>query len=118
PRAHSRAELLVDAVLVLEHHVDAADVEERLLGDVVELAVADALEALDRVLQRDVRAVDAGELLRKVGVLREELLDPSRTGDGDLVLLGELVDAEHRDDVLQDRKSTRLNSSHVSISYA
>src|SRR5699024_12062375 len=87
-RSHSRADLLIDAVLVLEHHVDAADVEERLLGDVVEVAVADALEALDGVLQRDVGAVHTGELLREVGVLRQELLDATRPRDGDLVLLG------------------------------
>ena len=35
-----------------EHGLDAADVEERLLGHVVELAVAQRLEALDRLVDR------------------------------------------------------------------
>src|SRR5690349_22976588 len=41
--------------------------EERLLGEVVVLAVADLLERLDRLLDRDGRAGDAGELLGGVG---------------------------------------------------
>src|SRR3546814_15037224 len=54
---------------------DAADVEERLLGDVVVVALDDRVERLDGLLDRDRGALDAGELLRHVGVLREELLD-------------------------------------------
>src|SRR5439155_24797975 len=34
------------------------------------------------------------------------------------VAAGGLVDASHPNSVIQDRKSTRLNSSHVAISYA
>src|SRR6266568_8347849 len=34
------------------------------------------------------------------------------------VLAADLVDVGHRHEVVQDRKSTRLNSSHSSISYA
>src|SRR3546814_8948914 len=78
---------------------DAADVEERLLGDVVVVALDDRVERLDGLLDRDRGALDAGEqlddrverldglldrdrgaldageLLRHVGVLREEVLD-------------------------------------------
>ncbi len=59
------------------------------------------VKRLDRVRQRDGRALDAGELLRDVGVLRQEALDATGAVDEDLVLFGELVDTEDRDDVLQ-----------------
>ena len=67
----------------------------------VELAVGDSGERLDRVFQRHSRTLDTGELLRHVGVLREELLDAARTRNGDLVFFGELVDTEDRDDLLE-----------------
>jgi hypothetical protein len=60
------------------------------------------VERLDRVRERDRRALDTGELLGHVGVLREELLDAAGpVDDRDLVLLGQLVDTEDGDDVLQ-----------------
>src|SRR6478735_4943899 len=95
------AVLLLDARPLLFDVGDAADVEERLLGDVVEVALDDGVERLDGLLDRDRGALDAGELLRHVGVLREELLDTARTRHDDLVLFGELVDTEDRDDLLQ-----------------
>src|SRR5262245_48947834 len=58
-----------------EHALDAADVEEGLLGHVVELAVAQGLEALDRLLDRHVDAGQAGEDLTHEERLREEPLD-------------------------------------------
>src|SRR3954469_9142633 len=85
------------AVDVLER----TDVEERLLGNVVVLALGDLLEGLDGFLQRHGGARDVGELLRHVGVLGEELLDPARPRDGDLVLFRERVHTEDGDDVLQ-----------------
>ena len=48
-----------------------------------------------------VEPVDAGELLGHVGVLRQEPLDPAGPVHDDLVLLGQLVDTEDRDDVLE-----------------
>src|SRR6478609_9967407 len=73
------AVLLLDLRPALFDVVDAADVEERLLGNVVEVALDDRVERLDGLLDRDRGALDAGELLRHVGVLREELLDTART---------------------------------------
>ena len=81
--------------------LDAAAHEERLLGRVVELAVAQPLERVDRLVQRHELAGDAGELLGDEERLREEPLDPTGPVDRDPVLLGELVDTEDRDDVLQ-----------------
>src|SRR6478752_3510283 len=95
------AVLLLDARPRLFDVGDAADVEEGLLRDVVEVTADDRVEGLDRLLDRDRGAFDAGELLGHVGVLREELLDAARAGDDDLVLFGELVDTEDRDDLLQ-----------------
>src|SRR3546814_1600080 len=84
---------------------------------------------LDRVFQLDELAGDAGEHVGHVEGLRQEALDLAGAADGELVLFGQLVHAEDRDDVLKrlvllqdrlhrtshliiDRKSTRLNSSH------
>src|SRR5690349_7599839 len=89
--AMALAVLLLDLRPLLLDVRDRADVEERLLGHVVEVAADDRVERLDRVLQRHRGALDTGELRRHVGVLGEELLDPPRPVDGDLVLLGQLV---------------------------
>jgi hypothetical protein len=81
--------------------VETAAHEERLLGHVVVVAVADLGESVDRLVEWDGGALDAGELLGDVGVLGQEPLDATGSRDDDLVLLGQLVDAEDRDDVLQ-----------------
>src|SRR6185503_21302104 len=77
---------------LLEDVLDGAGHVERLLRQVVELAVHDLLEAPDRVLERDVLAGGSGEHLGDVERLRQELLDLARARDGLLVLLAELVD--------------------------
>src|SRR5918995_4442100 len=81
--------------------VDRADHVERLLRQLVVLAVDDLLEALDRVLDTHVDARLAGERLRDVHRLREEPLDLPGTLHDELVLVRELVHAEDRDDVLE-----------------
>src|SRR6266568_5193493 len=86
---------------LLDRLLDAADHVEGLLGELVVPALHDLLEAADRVLQLDVLALVAGELLRDVERLREEALDLAGTGDGELVVLGELVHPEDGDDVLE-----------------
>ena len=65
------------------------------------LALDDLREAAHRLLDRHVLARAAGELLGDEERLREEALDLARPLHGQLVLVGELVDAEDRDDVLQ-----------------
>src|ERR1700709_2293368 len=74
--AISALELLAVLVQVLETTAE----EERLLGDVVELALGDLVERLDGLLQRDRRARLAGELLGDQQVLRQEALDPAGPG--------------------------------------
>src|SRR3954463_15075214 len=95
------SEVLLDLRPLALDVVEATTHEEGLLGDVVVLAVGDLRERLDGVDQRHGRALDAGELLGDVGVLRQEPLDATGTVHEDLVLLGQLVDTEDRDDVLQ-----------------
>ena len=86
---------------LLDRFLDRADHVEGLLRHVVVLAVDDLPEARDRVGNRHVLAGDARELLGDEERLRQELLDLAGARHRQLVLLGELVDAEDRDDVLQ-----------------
>src|SRR3954453_9648177 len=100
PCARSSEALLDLGPLALDV-VQTAAHEEGLLGDVVVLAVRDLVERLDGVGDRHRRTLDARELLGHVGVLRQEALDAASPGHDDLVLFGELVDTEDRDDVLE-----------------
>src|ERR671916_279408 len=86
---------LLDGLIYVAHEV------EGLLGQLVVPTLDDLLERADRVLQLDELALEAGELLGDEERLREEALDSARPPDDDLVLLGELVDAEDGDDVLE-----------------
>ena len=86
---------------LLDRVLDRADHVEGGLGELVVLAVDDRPEARDRVLELHVLARSARELLGDEVRLREEPLDAARPRDDDLVLVGELVHAEDRDDVLQ-----------------
>src|SRR3954451_18548658 len=85
----------------LADFVDRACQEEGLLGQVVDLAVQDLLEARDGVLDGDVLAAPAGEDLGHEERLAHEPLEAPRTADERLVLRGQLVDAQDRDDVLE-----------------
>lgn len=68
---------------------------------VIELALADAVEGFDRVAERHDGAGLTGELLGNDEVLAEELLDTTGAADEDLVLFLKLVHTEDGDDVLQ-----------------
>src|SRR5690625_6775155 len=56
-------------------------------------------------------------LFRSYRLEREKLLQLERMGEKSVHNLLTSIDAS-RDNSLEDRKSTRLNSSHVAISYA
>src|SRR5439155_24772743 len=60
-----------------------------------------ALEAADRIGDGDVLAFEARELLGDEEGLREKLLYLARARHRQLVVFGQFVDAENRDDVLQ-----------------
>ena len=74
---------------------------EGLLRVLVHLAVRDRLESGDGVLERHVLAGRAGEHLGDEERLGEEALDLAGSRHHQLVLVGELVHAEDRDDVAQ-----------------
>src|SRR3712207_905497 len=86
---------------LLDGLIYVADEVEGLLGQLIVPTLDDLLERADRVLQLDKLALEAGELLGDEERLREEALQPARPAHDDLVLLGELVDAEDGDDVLE-----------------
>ena len=65
------------------------------------LAVEDLGEAADRLGERDILALGAGEYFGDVERLREEALDLARAIHERLVFVGKLFDAENRDDVLE-----------------
>src|SRR5262245_50622555 len=64
---------------LLGGHLDLADHVESLLRQQVVLTGQDALEPADRVLERHVLALRAGERFGHVERLREEALDLART---------------------------------------
>src|SRR5690606_24904326 len=80
---------------------DRADHIECLFGHVVALAVEYLAEALDRVFDLNILALEARELLADRERLREESLDAACTRNGELVVLAQFVEAENGDDVLQ-----------------
>ena len=85
----------------LDDVVDRALEEERRLGQVVVLAVEHLAERAHGLGDRHVLARRARELLGDVERLGQEALDLARALHELAVLVGELVDAEDRDDVLQ-----------------
>src|SRR5688572_12330428 len=95
------AAMLLECLRLLERFLDRADHVERLLGQLVALAVHDHLETLDGVLQRYVLARRAGKVLRHRERLRQEALDLAGARHRELVLGRELVHAQDRDDVAQ-----------------
>src|SRR5699024_8994337 len=81
--------------------VQATQTVEGLLWVVVEFAVANALESVDGICQRHVRAWQAGELLCDEEVLAQEALNATCALNGDLVIFGQLVHTQNRDNILQ-----------------
>src|ERR1019366_615877 len=99
--SHGRLVLAHELLALLLGLGDVADHVERLLGELVELALDDLFEAVDRLLEWDVLAVGASEPGGHEERLRQEALDLPRAGDHELVLFAQLVHAENGDDVLQ-----------------
>src|SRR5690606_24805293 len=71
-RAPARRSALHDLVGLALQVLQATAHEERLLGVVVVLALAQPLERLDRLADRHERALDPGELLGRERVLGQE----------------------------------------------
>ncbi len=73
------------------HLRNVSDHVEGDLGQVVVLAAEDLREPADGLLHRDELASVSGKDLGDLEWLREEPLDLASAGDGQLVLLGQLV---------------------------
>src|SRR6266567_9029726 len=103
----------LELLRLFERLLDRADHKESLFGHVVVLAFYDLLEPADGVLNLDELAFQARELHHDEEGLREEELDLPRPRHGDLVFVGELINAQDGDDVLevfvflQDRLTAR-----------
>src|SRR6266849_3787864 len=78
---------LLDRLLDGAHHVEGG------LRQMIVLAIAQALEAADRIGEVDEDAGRSGEHLGDVEGLRQEALDLAGARDRELVLLGQLVHA-------------------------
>src|SRR5690606_10418724 len=87
--------------LLLLYLLDLADHVEGLLVHVPEVSTQDPLAALDGVLERDELAGLAGKLLGGEERLGEKSLQPACLLHRAPVPAGELLDAQHRDDVLE-----------------
>ncbi len=81
--------------------VDPADHVEGLFRKMIVLAVDDGLEGRNGVLQRHVLTGRTGEDLRHEEGLGEEALNFARSGDSQLVFVGQLVHAQDGNDVLE-----------------
>ena len=82
----------------LAHHLDGFEALVHLLR---ELVVEDALASIQGIFERDQLAFVAGELFRDEARLRQETFQAACAVDRSTIFLGQLFDAEHRDDVLQ-----------------
>ena len=85
----------------LDHHVDVADHDERLLRQAVVLALEDLLERADRLGNRHELPRRPGEDFGCEERLRHEQFQLPGAADDHLVLVAQLFDAEDGDDVLE-----------------
>src|SRR3990167_1449145 len=85
----------------LHDFLDRAAHIEGLLGNLVELAINQHLEALDGFFDLDVAALEPRELLGHEERLTQEALDLARPRHRQLVLFAQLLDAQDGDDVLE-----------------
>src|SRR5262245_1515063 len=81
--------------------LDRSHVHERILGQMVPFAVANFLEAADRVFERRDCALLTGEYLGHDERLREESLDSAGAVHDQLVVFTQFIDAQDGYDVLQ-----------------
>src|SRR5450756_1980452 len=100
-RESAMALRLLQLCRFLDYFLDGSLHPECLLGQAVVLAFDNFAEALDGIGELDVLALEAGELLGHVERLGEELLDFAGARHNQLVFVGEFVDTQNGDDVLQ-----------------
>ncbi len=80
---------------------NCADHVERAFRIILEFIVQDALAAIERVIEADELAFEAGELLGREEGLGQKPLQPSCARDDRAVLRRKLLKTQHGDDVFQ-----------------
>src|ERR1700733_5742385 len=80
---------------------DGADHVQRTFRIVLEFIAQNAFAAVERILAAHQLALDAGKLLRGKERLRQESLQLTRTAHHFAILGRQLLQSEHRDDVLE-----------------
>lgn len=87
--------------VVTRHHiVHRARHVEHAFGDVIDFAIEDHTEAIDRILDADVASLASGELRGDEHRLTEEHFDFPRPCDEQFIVVWEFLDTENRDNVL------------------
>ena len=81
--------------------IDVTNHVKGTLGELIMLTVDDLLETLDGVLETDELTGGTGEDLSDVEGLRHELLDLTRSGDDELIILRKLVHTQNRNYILK-----------------
>src|SRR5574343_1196632 len=104
--SHSHYELLCRRKLLqrlglFNDFLDTADHVERLFRQVIVFAGTNALEALDRFLERNELARGTGKDFSHVERLRQEALNLTSARNGQLVFRRQFVHTQNRDDVTQ-----------------
>src|SRR5574343_519384 len=104
--SHSHYELLCRRKLLqrlglFNDFLDTADHVERLFRQVIVFASTNALEALDRFLERNELARRTGEDFGNVERLRQEALNLTGAGHGQLIFRRQFVHTQNSDDVTQ-----------------
>src|SRR3989344_3693503 len=85
----------------LHGFVDGADHVESLFGQIVVVAFENLGKTLDGVFDGNVFAGRTSKLLGDEEWLGEEALDLAGAGNGEFIFVGEFVDAQNGDDVLE-----------------
>src|SRR5271165_5438265 len=92
---------LADLFGFLLHVLDVALKQERLLRQIVVFAFHHFFETSNRVGERNILALQSGELLGDVERLGEEFLDLAGSGHRKFVVFRKFVNSQNRDDILQ-----------------
>src|SRR6478672_8114745 len=97
----SPSSLLSDGLRLLNNFFDCSNHVERLLRKIVVFAVNNLTEASNRIFQFHILSLQARKLFGYVERLREEPLNLSSARDNQLIFVGQFIETQNRNDVLQ-----------------
>eukprot|EP00128_Syssomonas_multiformis_P016704 Colp12_sorted_trinity150504_noHs@24768 len=93
--------LLGQALSLSNNLLNVTNHVEGSLREVIKLTTKNGLEALNGVRELDKTARRASEDLSDLEGLRQETLDLTGTGDGELILLGQLIHTQNGNNILE-----------------